>query len=145
MRIKTNRDFVLHVLLYGVAFAAVAFFLDWIDFRHAMRVWSSEFYVTVVALVFAGLGVWLGNRLTPRKQESTFEKNEPAIDELTISPRELEVLEELADGSSNKVIAQRLKISPNTVKTHLARLLEKLEASNRTEAISKARALRILP
>ena len=56
-----------------------------------------------------------------------------------------EVLDLLASGAANKVIARRLGISPNTVKTHVARLFEKLEAANRTEAIHKALALDILP
>jgi DNA-binding CsgD family transcriptional regulator len=55
------------------------------------------------------------------------------------------VLALLAKGSSNKLIARALGISPNTVKTHVARLFEKLEAQSRTEAIHKARALDLLP
>ena len=60
---------------------------------------------------------------------------------LGISDRELEVLELLAAGQSNKEIARRLEVSPNTVKTHVARLFEKLEARRRTEAILRAREL----
>lgn len=55
-----------------------------------------------------------------------------------LSERELEVLACLADGQTTNQIASRLFISENTVKTHVRHILEKLEASNRTEAVSKA-------
>jgi ATP/maltotriose-dependent transcriptional regulator MalT len=60
---------------------------------------------------------------------------------LRISGRELEVLELLAAGRSNKEIASRLEVSSNTVKTHVAKLFEKLEVKRRTEAIVRAREL----
>jgi len=55
-----------------------------------------------------------------------------------LSDRELEVMECLADGQTTSQIADRLFISENTVKTHVRHILEKLEAANRTEAVSKA-------
>lgn len=54
-----------------------------------------------------------------------------------LSDRELEVLVCLADGLTTSQIASRLFISDNTVKTHVRHILEKMEASNRTEAVSK--------
>ena len=63
---------------------------------------------------------------------------------LGISGRELEVLHALAAGQANKEIARSLGVSPNTVKTHVARLYEKLEAKRRTDAVARARALGIL-
>jgi ATP/maltotriose-dependent transcriptional regulator MalT len=54
------------------------------------------------------------------------------------------VLQQLAAGRSNKEIAAALHVSPNTVKTHVARLFEKLGARRRTEAIARARALGLL-
>jgi DNA-binding NarL/FixJ family response regulator len=54
------------------------------------------------------------------------------------------VLQALAEGRSNKEIAILLEISPNTIKTHVARLYEKLGARRRTEAIRRARELGIL-
>ena len=54
------------------------------------------------------------------------------------------MLELLAKGCHNKVIARRLAISPNTANTHLAGRFEKLDAANRIEAIAKARAPRLL-
>ena len=61
-----------------------------------------------------------------------------------VSPRELEVLHEIAAGRSNKEIAASLNVSPHTVKTHVARLFEKLGAKRRTEAINKVRELGIV-
>ena len=55
-----------------------------------------------------------------------------------LSDRELEVLDCLASGQTTSQIGSRLYISENTVKTHVRHILEKMEASNRTEAVSKA-------
>lgn len=130
---------------YGVALALCALLLEWLDLRHASRALSRETYVLIVALLFAGIGIWVGIRLTPARTEGPFEPNEAAIRQLGISPREREVLALLAAGHSNKEIARLLAISPNTVKTHVAALIAKLEASRRTQAIERARSLAILP
>jgi DNA-binding CsgD family transcriptional regulator len=140
-----RRPMLRHSLLYGTVLACLALLLELMDFRHLMHQWSTEFYVLCVALLFASLGIWLGNRLTPQPRGSDFELNTAAIAELGISAREVEVLGHLAEGASNKLIARRLDISPNTVKTHISRLFEKLDATNRTEAIAKARGLDLLP
>ena len=55
------------------------------------------------------------------------------------------MLERLAAGQSNKEIARTLGLSHNTVKTHISNLFGKLEVSRRTQAISKARDLRLIP
>lgn len=132
------------VILYGIALATVAFLLEWLDYKHVVHAWSTEFYVACIAVIFVLLGIWVGNRLTATPRLA-FARNEAAIASLGISARELDVLELLAAGHANKVIARRLDISPNTVKTHVARLYEKLEVASRTQAISKARSLDILP
>jgi two-component system, NarL family, response regulator YdfI len=64
----------------------------------------------------------------------------PFAEELAepLSDRELEVLELLTEGLSNKLIAHRLGISEHTVKTHVASIFAKLGASSRTEAVSRA-------
>jgi len=56
----------------------------------------------------------------------------------TLSPREVEVLQLIADGSANKEIAATLTISESTVKTHVANIFTKLNVSHRTEAVTKA-------
>ena len=133
------------ILVYSLAIAAAAFLLQWLDYQHAVRTFSTPVYVAIVALLFAGLGVWVGQRLARRSPADGFAKNQQAIDYLGITDREYEVLELLAKGHSNKEIGEDLFVSPNTVKTHLAHLYEKLEVSRRTQAIQKAQALRIIP
>jgi DNA-binding NarL/FixJ family response regulator len=133
------------MILYGLALAGGALLLEWLDYKHAVRAWSTQLYVGIVAIIFIALGIWVGSRLTAKPRSPDFERNMAAIHSLGISGRECEVLDLLASGAANKVIARQLGISPNTVKTHVTRLLEKLEAGNRTEAINKARALEILP
>jgi DNA-binding NarL/FixJ family response regulator len=55
-----------------------------------------------------------------------------------LTPREIEVLELLVEGLSNKVIASRLSISDQTVKFHVAAICGKLAAANRTDAVRRA-------
>jgi DNA-binding CsgD family transcriptional regulator len=99
----------------------------------------------LLAAGFLALGVWVGTRLMPRRPASEgFVPNEQVRGTLGISDREFQVLELLAAGRSNKEIAGALSVSPNTVKTHIAKLYGKLEVRRRTEAILRARELGML-
>ena len=103
-------------------------------------------WIALIAAGFLGLGVWVGARLfRPQVLAGGFETNEPALAALGITRREHEVLGLFAAGQSNKEIARRLNLSPNTVKTHVARLYEKLQAVRRTDAVLRARELRLIP
>ena len=110
-----------------------------------MRALPTEIYVGIVALLFTGLGLWVGVRVTNRGKGELFDKNVRALEYLGISGREYDVLVLLAEGHSNKEIAKQLFVSPNTVKTHLARLYSKLEVTRRTQAVHKAKSLRMIP
>jgi DNA-binding NarL/FixJ family response regulator len=140
---RGNRRWLSYALGYGAALGLAAFLLDLADYRHRMMMMSSQFYVIAIAVGFAILGGWIGHRLTARPT-SQFVQNQQAIDALGISARELEVLGLLAEGCANKLIARRLAISPNTVKTHVARLFEKLDVTSRTQAMARARSLQII-
>jgi len=131
--------------LYGLALAAAAFALEWLEYRYFLRTLPTEIYVAAIAVLFACVGAWTASRLVRGAQPSAFERNDKAARYLGISAREAEVLELLAEGLSNKQIARRLAVSPNTVKTHVARLYEKLGAERRTQAVQKARELSMLP
>ncbi|NND70885.1 MAG: response regulator transcription factor [Rhodothermales bacterium] len=66
------------------------------------------------------------------------------VEELGISQREYEVLVQIATGKSNKEIADTLFVSESTIKTHVSNLLSKLDARRRTQAVTRAKELRIL-
>lgn len=129
------------ILIYGALLAAGAFGLQWLEFQFVVRTHATETYLVLVALAFLGLGVWVGSRLFRRPPAAPFEPNLKVRETLGISDREFEVLSLLAQGRSNKEIANELDVSPNTVKTHVSKLFDKLEAQRRTEAISRAREL----
>ena len=133
------------VILYALALALAAAALQWLEYRHVTRAFSTEIYIALIALGFVALGIWAGRRLTPRPAPAGFERNHAAIRSLGLSPRECEVLALLASGQSIKEMARSLGISPNTVKTHVRRVYEKLEVRKRVQAIEKARWLALIP
>jgi two-component system, NarL family, response regulator LiaR len=136
------------ILIYGVALAALTGILKFIEYRYFVRDLSLEFYLGVVAILFAGLGVWAGLRLTRRKDVIAypdFKLNEPELQRLGISKREYEVLELMAQGLSNQEIADKLFVSLNTVKTHSSNLFMKLDARRRTQAVRRAKEFGLLP
>lgn len=136
------------IFLYGLALAAFVFVMKFLEYRLLIRDLSVEFYVGVVAVFFTGLGIWAGLKLTRRKVVVVgpeFVLNAAELNRLGISKREHEVLELMAQGLSNQEIADKLFVSLNTVKTHTSNLFLKLEAKRRTDAIRKAKELRLIP
>jgi DNA-binding CsgD family transcriptional regulator len=140
----SNRAMRRAILLYGLVLAVLAFALQWLEVRYFMHGIGTDLYAIALAVFFTILGIWVGARLSGHRPGGAFEPNERALRSLGISARQREVLALLGKGHSNKEIARLLGISPNTVKTHVASLLAKLEATRRTQAIRKARELEIL-
>ena len=145
-----------HVLLYGLLGGGLIAGLKLIEYRWLVVEHSVEIYGGLVAAVFAGLGIWIGLRLTRRKDTVvvrevmvaapvTFERDQGKLDSLGITPRELEILELIAAGLSNKEIAERVFVSENTVKTHSSRVFDKLGARRRTQAVQLGKELRLIP
>lgn len=137
------------VLRYGFLMAAALLLLEVLEYYFVVRIVLLPLYIVLIALIFTVLGIWLGQKLTssPTKSQSDqpFSRNKKAIASLGISERELEVLEQLASGKSNREIADTLFISVNTVKTHLSSLYQKLEVSRRSLAVKKGRSLKLIP
>ncbi len=136
------------IFLYGLVLAVLVFLLKYLEFRLIVRDLSIEFYVGLVAVFFTALGIWAGWKITGNQvvivgQE--FNLNEIELQRLGISKRELEVLALMAQGLSNQEIADKLYVSLNTIKTHSSNLFLKLEVSRRTQAIQKAKELRLIP
>ena len=133
------------VLPWALLLAVAAFALQWLQYRYLVHALPRELYIGVIGTAFAVGGVWVGWKLAARPITGGFERNDLALKALGVTGQEIKVLERLAAGQSNKEIAKALGLSPNTVKTHIANLFGKLEVSRRTQAVSKARDLRLIP
>lgn len=148
-----------HVILYGLIGGVLIAGLKFIEYRWLVVEYSVEIYGALVAAVFAGLGIWLGLRLTrPAPATETvvvrevmvaapikFVRDQGKLESLGITPRELEILELIAAGLSNKEIAARVFVSENTVKTHSSHVFDKLGARRRTQAVQLGKELRLIP
>ncbi len=132
------------VLIYGALLAAGAFGLQWLQYHMLVRAHPAEVYFALFALACMALGAWVTLRLMRRSPAGSVAADPATSKRLKISERELEVLALIAAGSSNKEIARSLEVSPNTVKTHVTRLFEKLGAKRRTQAILRARELGVI-
>ena len=147
-----------NLILYGISLAILLFLLRWLELRFIIFDHSFEIYIGAIAIIFTFLGIWLALKLTKPTIETVivekevyinsnpgFILNEPEFTRLGLSKRELEVLQLMSEGFSNQEIAGRLFLSLNTIKTHAARLFEKMDVKRRTQAIEKAKRLSLIP
>jgi NarL family two-component system response regulator LiaR len=144
-----------HILLFGLLCGVLIAVLQFIEYRWLVIEHSVEIYGALVAAIFASVGIWLGLKLT-RPTETVvvrevmvaaplnFVRDQGKVDSLGITPRELEILELIAEGLSNKEIADRVHVSENTVKTHSSRVFDKLGARRRTQAVQLGKELRLI-
>jgi ATP/maltotriose-dependent transcriptional regulator MalT len=157
-----NRETLKHVLIYGASGGVLIIVLKMIEIRFLIIEHSFEIYGALIAALFAAVGIWLGLKLT-RKEEvvlvkevvkevpvplspsEPFAVNEEQQRQLGITKRELEILELIAQGLSNREIAGKLFVSENTVKTHSSRLFDKLSAKRRTQAVQIAKEIGLIP
>jgi DNA-binding CsgD family transcriptional regulator len=153
---SSRRRAVRDILLFGVCGGVLIAVLKLTEYRFLVVEHSVEIYGALVAVLFAGLGIWLGQTLTRKKPAviikevpapvmSPFVADETRVSQLGITPRELEILGLIATGLSNREIAGRLFVSENTVKTHSSRLLDKLGAKRRTQAVQIGKTARLIP
>lgn len=150
------KKLVIYVLVYGLCGGLLIVALRLIEYRFLVLEHSVEIYGGLIALVFAILGIWLGLKLT-RKEEvvvvkevavlttQPFAVNEERLRELSITKRELEILALIAQGMSNREIAEKLYVSENTVKTHSSRLFDKLSVKRRTQAVQIGKEMGLIP
>lgn len=157
-RIVVESDFTVkrQVIIYGVAGGILIVLLKLIEFRFLVVEHSIEIYGGLVAVLFAGLGIWLGLKLTKNKEvvvvkevpvpaPPSFALNEQRLKDLGITRRELEILKLIAQGLSNREIADKLFVSENTVKTHSSHLFDKLSARRRTQAVQIGKEMGLIP
>jgi DNA-binding CsgD family transcriptional regulator len=151
-------DMKRHVIILGLVGGVLIAVLRWSEYQFLVIEHSFEIYGALVAVIFAGFGIWLGIKLTkpretvvirevqrPAVAPVPFTLNQPQVEAVGITPRELEILNLIAQGLSNREIADRLFVSENTVKTHCSRAFDKLGARRRTQAVQMGKQLGLLP
>src|SRR4051812_18602410 len=152
-----------HVLIFGVVGGLLIATLQYTQYRFVVIEHSVEIYGALVAILFASFGIWLGLRITRRREtivvmevlvpvsraggesSSPFAPNADQQQKVGITARELEILTLVARGLSNREIATQLFVSENTVKTHCSRAFDKLGAARRTQAVQRGKELGLLP
>jgi DNA-binding CsgD family transcriptional regulator len=149
---RGTRRAVRDIVLYGLCGGVLITILRLTEYRFLIIEHSVEIYGGVVAATFSALGIWLGLTLTRKKlplahypNDVPFTRDEQRLTELGITPRELEILGLMADGLSNREIADRLFVSENTIKTHSSRLFDKLGARRRTQAVQLGKQAHLIP
>jgi NarL family two-component system response regulator LiaR len=154
-----NRRALSHVLLLGLIGGVLIAVLRYSEYQFLVIQHSFEIYAAIVAILFSAFGIWLGIKLTKPRETiilrevlvpadptpTPFTLNQPQLDALGITPRELEILSLIAQGLSNREIAARLFVSENTVKTHCSRAFDKLGARRRTQAVQLGKQLGLIP
>ena len=151
-----------HLAIYGLSLAALVLLLRWMEYKFILISYSLEIYITLIALLFTGLGTWLALKLVKPKTETRIETvfvekpvyhpvpagefvlNENEKQKLGLSNREMEVLQLMAEGYSNQEIAEKLFLSLTTIKTHSSKVFEKLDVKRRTQAVDKAKKLQLI-
>lgn len=157
--LRTGQELALkrQVVVFGLLGGVLIALLQLIEYRFLVLAHSRDAYGGLVAAVFSLLGIWLGLRVNrpgarraaalapPTPPGGPFVRDTARVDSLRITRRELEILELIAEGLSNRDIAERIFVSENTVKTHASRLFEKLDARRRTQAVQIAKQYRLIP
>jgi DNA-binding CsgD family transcriptional regulator len=144
------------IVLYGLAGGLLIALLEFIEYKHFVRAYPSELYGGLVAVIFTVVGIYLGLRWRRSRdvvvvrevrvpQGEPFALDAAKLSQLGITRREHEVLELIAQGLSNREIAERLFLSENTVKTHSSRLFDKLGVNRRVQAVQKGKELFLIP
>jgi len=154
MAAVSKKQTFVHVLIYGVSGGVLIAALRFLEIRFLILEHSVEIYGGLIAALFSGIGIWLGLKLTRKKEvvvvkevpaPQPFSLNEERLKDLGITKRELEILELIASGMSNREIAEKLFVSENTVKTHSSRLFDKLSAKRRTQAVQIGKEMGLIP
>jgi two-component system, NarL family, response regulator LiaR len=153
-----------HVLIFGLVGGLLIAILQYTEYRFVVIEHSVELYGALVAILFSAFGIWLGLRITRRRETvremvvvrevlvpvevpvlEPFAPDAARQQTLGITARELEILNLVASGLSNREIATQLFVSENTVKTHCARVFDKLGAARRTQAVQRGKEMGLLP
>lgn len=143
------------VLGFGLLILAVLVLFQLAKFSRFRWDFDWEIWVSAFCILFLLIGIFLSRKLFAPKpriiekeiiidNSAPFVLDEKRLEKLGLSKRELEILGLINDGLSNQQIADKLFVSENTIKKHVSNLFFKLDVQRRTEAIKKAKDLKII-
>ncbi|TCK68050.1 SurA-like protein [Winogradskyella wandonensis] len=132
------------ILVFGMLILALLLLFQFSKYAIISGDLKVELIVAAIAIVFFFVGIYINKKSLSKSDTTIANINKEKIKELDISNREYEVLQKIAEGLSNKEIAEQLFLSESTIKTHVSSLLVKLDAKRRTQAITKAKSFEIL-
>ena len=135
------------VLFYAVVGGLLIALLKALEYKYFVRAYPGEIYGGLVAVIFSAVGIYLGLRWAHAREVvvikeirvpegGPFELDAAKLKELGITQREHEILELVGEGLTNAQVAERLWISPGTVRKHLENAFAKLGVSTRTAAVA---------
>lgn len=134
------------VLAFGLLILALLVLFKFSQYALISSNLKIEIIIAIIAIVFFFIGIYITKKSLNKVKETITltEINHKKIEELEISKREYQVLQNISEGLSNKEIADRLFVSESTIKTHVSNILVKLNAKRRTQAVKIAKSLQII-
>lgn len=132
------------VLVFGSLILAIILLFHFSKYALISNNLQIEIVIAIIAIVFFIIGIFIHKKSLQKPYLPKKEINHKKIEALEISKREYEVLLKIAEGLSNKEIANALFLSESTIKTHVSNLLVKLDAKRRTQAVQIAKSFQII-
>ena len=138
-----SRDLIWLMVTAAVLIFAIRFFETGFNTGQV----STKVYITIIGVIFLAVGAFTASQVIRRKtiiqvvekeREATVQPND------LLTEREGEILKAIARGLTNKQIGEQLFVSENTVKKHINNIYFKLDVNRRTQAIARAKELKIL-
>ncbi|PWG05876.1 response regulator transcription factor [Polaribacter aquimarinus] len=132
------------VLVFSLLILAILLLFQFSKYALISNNLQTEIVIAIIAVVFFFVGIYIHKKSLQKPVLVSTEIDYKKIEALEISKREYEVLQKIAEGLSNKEIADTLFLSESTIKTHVSNLLLKLNAKRRTQAIQIAKSYQII-
>jgi len=143
---RSKKEFYKYIVFMGLLLALAIAILKTFEYYYFSYKLRTDIYIGLVAVIFLGMGVYLGIRFGRKKSNIDTPATPVKLPmDLELSVREVEVLKLLAAGLTNQEIADKLYLSLNTIKSHTNSIYIKLGVNRRAQAIDAARKMQLVP
>jgi DNA-binding CsgD family transcriptional regulator len=142
---RNKKEFYRYIFFMGLLLALGIAVLKSVEYYYFAYRITTDVYIGIISVIFLGLGLYIGFRYSKKRNPPQIIPEAAKLpQDIELSSREMEVLQNIAQGHSNQEIADRLFVSLNTVKSHTNNIYSKLNVRRRTQAIEKARKLNLI-